>query len=148
MSLAAALAATALTLLCLVWVGYPLVTSRARPGAWRRDRLRLQLAERKEALYAAIVELEFDRDVGKLPEEDCQRQRRGLEGQALEVLAQLEGLDAGGEEAALRARIEGEVAALRSVAATGRCPTCGAAVGPSFRFCPGCGAALGSAPAP
>lgn len=130
---------------CLAYVAYPIYAARrAHPSTWRRDRLRLELTERKEALYAAIVELQFDRDVGKVPEDDHRQQRQVLEGEALQVLSELENLGTGGEEASLRVRIEREVAGRRPAPndrrPTGQCPACNAAVTANYRFCPDCGA--------
>lgn len=150
------LAGALLVIGCVAYVAYPIyATRRAHHSTWRRDRLRLELAERKEALYAAIVELEFDRNVGKLPEEDYRWHRQVLEGQALQTLAELGGLDAGGEEAAMRARIDRDVAGRRAQqrgegaadepAAAGRCPSCEAVVSARYRFCPECGAPLAEA---
>jgi hypothetical protein len=152
LSILVPLAGVLLAIGCIAYVAFPMyVARRAHHSAWSRSRLRLELTERKEALYAAIVELEFDRDVGKLPEEDYQRQRQVLEGQALGVLAELEGLDTGGEEAALRARIERDVAGRQSRtdgdSTSARCPSCQTAVTDRFRFCPECGAALSDATA-
>jgi len=157
------LAGTLLAIGCMAYVALPLYAARrTHHSAYSRSRLHLVLMERKEALYAAIVEIEFDRDVGKVPEEDYQRQRQALESEVLEILAELEGLEAGGEEAALRARIGRDVAGLQSQvqeskvqesrarqiqrpddATPTRCPSCQAAVTDQFRFCPECGAALG-----
>ena len=147
------LAGALLAICCIAYVALPLYAARrAQHSAWSRDRLQLELTERKEVLYAAIVELEFDRDVGKVPEEDYQRQRPVMENQALEVLARIEGLETGGEEAALRARIERDVAGLQSppsnaggAGAAAQCPSCRAAVTDQFRFCPECGATLNDA---
>lgn len=156
MSLLVPLAGALLAIGCMAYVALPLYAARrAHHSTYNRSGLHLELAERKEALYAGIVELEFDRDVGKVPEEDYQRQRQAMEGEALEVLAELEGLETGGEEAVLRARIERDVAGLQSqgpesqgdrAGAAAHCPSCRAAVTDQFRFCPECGASLDGTP--
>ena len=112
------------------------------------DRLRLKLTERKEALYTTLVELAADHEVGKLAEDDYQRQRQEAEGQALEVLAELERLDKEGEEGVLRARIERDAAACGAAPDATQCPSCGAAITDQFRFCPACGATLPGADNP
>lgn len=129
----------------LAAVIHPLLTAR-RP--WQRQtggaRLRLELTERKEQLYASIKELEFDRSLGKMSQEDYQGLRVGLEGEALDVLRQLDSLDghaaAEGEAAALAARIEADAAALGAMSGDpATAPTARAAAAPVGAFCPGCG---------
>ena len=147
MDLALPILCALLTVGCLGYVAYPLrLARRARQTTGRRDRLLLQLTEQKQALYGAIRELQFDAEVGKLPQEDLQQQRQVLEDQALEVLTQLEQLESGDDEAALRAQIERDLAGRDSgetpEEADGRCPGCQAAVSTRYRFCPECGAAL------
>ena len=127
----------------------------------------MELTERKEQLYASIKELEFDRSLGKMSQEDYQGLRGSLEGEALDVLRQLDSLDGHaaleGEAVALAARIEADVAAFRgesgdlatalvagagaAVPAPAFCPGCGQPRRAAHRFCPHCGERLDDAPA-
>jgi hypothetical protein len=140
-------------------VVHPVLTSR---DAWRRQtgagRQRLVLTERKEQLYASIKELEFDRSLAKMSQEDYDALRAELETEALRVLAQLESLERGdGIDPVLRARVEADVAtfagsseAETEASETGDpafCPACGKARQSRHRFCPHCGESL-SDPAP
>ena len=133
----------ALLLGLVLFLGYPLLASgsgaagpASAPPAW-------PLIERKEQVYAAIKEIEFDHALGKLRAEDYQGHRQQLESEALDLLQQLDQLDGRSEEA-LRARIRREVMALRQNPGSGLppCPACGAQRRGHERFCPQCGAAL------
>ena len=121
----------ALLLVLLLYVGRPLLRegpSRTTPldgGAQR-------LFERKEQLLGAIVELELDREIGKVPEEDFERLFAQLQTEALATIAELDQLNGAGSSE-LERRIEAEIAALRqpATAIDPSCTRCGAQPGPS-----------------
>lgn len=127
-----------------------------------------ELIARRDAIYAALKDAEFDRETGKLADEDYQIVRNRYMSEAAQVLRQLDRL-APEAEAALDAEIESAVAELRSdgkeishevVAAveaevnsliqhgvasgkhTLACPDCGRPYQPGDAFCPACGASL------
>ena len=130
----------ALLLGLLLYLGRPLLReeqSRAVPMDGGTQRL----FERKEQLLGAIVELELDREIGKVPEEDFQRLFAQLESEALATIGELDQLNGAGSSE-LERRIEAEVAALRQSALAPSCPQCGAAKRDGDRFCPQCGGAL------
>ena len=130
----------ALLLGLLLYLGRPLLldgqTRAIPPGGGARE-----LFERKEQLLGAIVELELDREIGKVPEEDFQRLFAQLEAEALVVIGELDQLNGAGSDE-LESRIEAEVAALRQTAAKPSCPGCGALRREDDRFCPQCGVAF------
>jgi hypothetical protein len=84
-----------LLLVALALVIVPFLTPRVdtQPDSERRE-LRELLAE-KETLYAAIKELEFDHQAGKLSLEDYLQTRRSYELRAVAVLEQIDRLDGG-----------------------------------------------------
>ncbi|HEX5505139.1 MAG TPA: hypothetical protein VFW96_21160 [Thermomicrobiales bacterium] len=104
-------------------------------------------------LYAKIVDLDFDHEVGKADEEEYRRERADLKRQALAVLRLLDeraavadGLDETAdaverEVLAVRERRAGARAAvtIEPIAAAETCAHCGRALGPADRFCAGCG---------
>lgn len=158
MSLVIPLACLALLAVFVTAVVQPVL---AAPLAWRRQtggaRRRLELAERKEQLYASIKELEFDHRVGKISKDDHDSLRAELESQAVVVLSKLRRLEAQDPDKGLRRRIEEDARSLaagreegaRPSADSGPCPDCGRAREPGHRFCPGCGLRLGDpSPAP
>ncbi|MDP6016459.1 MAG: hypothetical protein QGI32_10220 [Candidatus Latescibacteria bacterium] len=115
MSVLTTIACMALVCLFAAAAIHPILTRR---HVWRRAtgsrRLRLELTERKEQLYASIKELEFDPSLGKMSPEDLEVVRQDLEAEAVEVLRHLDRLeDSGDATDDLEARIETEVAARR-----------------------------------
>ena len=130
----------ALLLGLMLYLGRPLLRegqSRAVPI----DDGTQQLYERKEQLLGAIVELELDHEIGKVPEEDFQRLFDQLESEALATIGKLDQLNGAGSSE-LESRIEAEIAALRQTATEPQCPGCGAPRYEGDRFCPQCGTAL------
>jgi hypothetical protein len=131
-----------------------------------------ELIARRDALYAALKDAEFDRETGKLTEEDYQAVRTRTMAEAAGVLRKLDHLTPEAE-AALDAEIEAEVARLREgaaqpvapdlaaavdaeiaalakrTAAPARlklaCPDCGQPYQPGDAFCAACGASLADA---
>ncbi len=110
------LAQILLVLLVLGTVLYPLYAhwgERAWMESRRESKLR-SIAERKERLYGTIVDLDFDRDAGKISAEDHARMRDESMRDVLAVLQE--------EELLLRGAPAGTVAAA---------PSAGAAAAPS-----------------
>jgi hypothetical protein len=119
----------------IVVLGYPLLGAHRSSDSTARDRR--QLVERREQLYAAIKELDFDHQTGKLPAADHQDLRRPLESEALIVLRQLDSSNGDGETALLQG-IEKQILALRHHKPA-VCRACGAGHRAGDRFCPQCG---------
>ncbi len=86
-----------------------------------------------EAL-AALKEIEFDRQTGKLTEEDYRTLRREYEARAVALLRTASSAPAAPD---VEAMIAGRVRALREGAAA--CPTCGPRPEPDAVFCSSCG---------
>ena len=129
-----------------------------------------ELIARRDALYAALKDAEFDRETGKLTEEDYQAVRTRTMAEAAGVLRRLDHLtpeaeaafdteieaavarlreDAAAQPVApdLAAAVEAEVAALaKRAAAPARLrlasPDCGQPYQPGDAFCAACGASL------
>ena len=128
----------ALLLGLLLYLGHPLLTSgQAGEAAGPRR----QLFERKEQLLGEIVELELDRELGKVSAEDFQHLFAELEAETLAIIGELDRLN-GASSDQFKRRIEEEVAALRQKTATPRCHSCGALRREGDLFCPRCGASL------
>ncbi len=87
-------ACAAILLITFAFAGYPLVAGCGRLAIQSdRGRLGMQLLRKRDQLYAAIKELDFDRSLDKVLEEDYASQRRGLDREAVAVLAQLDQLE-------------------------------------------------------
>ncbi|HWC15205.1 MAG TPA: hypothetical protein VG929_11535 [Actinomycetota bacterium] len=98
------LVVTFLVVIALAYVAAPLRRgSRADAGDDRTD----ELEARKHAALLAILDLEAERDVGKLTDEDLKDLRASYESEALAALAEL---DAAGEAPDA---LEREIAAVR-----------------------------------
>ena len=128
----------ALLLGLLLYLGHPLLTYGQAGAAAVPTR---QLFERKEQLLGEIVELELDRELGKVSAEDFQRLFAELEAETLAIIGELDRLN-GSSSDQFERRIEEEVAALRQKTAVPRCHGCGALRREGDRFCPQCGASL------
>ncbi len=131
---------------CGFYIGRPLIARRGSPLGSISAR---QLTERKEQLYATILELEFDRELGKLPDDDFQRMRDELEEEALEVIHQLDQLNGRTDTDSVERRIEKELAQMQTQSPQGSAsqpeiPTEAAVVlhapAPQSNFCGQCGA--------
>lgn len=132
----------------------PLLVARAERQSLveeRDDELENLLFER-EALLAALRDIRFDREMGKLTEEDFSTLDAQYRARAVEVLKQLDAVDAVDNaeieaEDALDAWIEAEVRARRTqhkdrsdVPTARHCPGCGKPLAAGDRFCSQCGA--------
>jgi zinc-ribbon domain len=117
---------------------------RGRTGAVDSERSRLE-HERALAVQG-LRELEFDREMRKLGEQDWAELKQQLEARALRAMAALERLD---KEAAARTASAGRRRVIR-IAEAGQgatpaikfCPACGKPVAGKVNFCAECGAAL------
>ena len=128
----------ALLLGLLLYLGRPLLTG-GRAGAVTGPTR--QLFERKEQLLGEIVELELDRELGKVSAEDFQRLFAELEAKTLAIIGELDQLN-GASSDQFERRIEEEVAALRQKTSVSRCHGCGTPRREGDLFCPQCGASL------
>ena len=95
----------------------------------------------------ALKEIEFDRETGKLSDEDYRFLKEKYTAQALEALRAEEGERAADDVEAMIAR---RVRALRSAAASAPpdalvCPSCGPRPEPDAAFCSTCGSRLPAA---
>lgn len=108
-----------------------------------------RLALQKDMLYTAIRDVDFDFQTGKMETRDYQQLRQQLEGEAAQILRQLDVLD---PLLALDQAIEQQVTALRAqstplqeAVASRICLYCTARVHVHDNFCSACGLSLKSA---
>lgn len=130
----------------VVFIGEPLVSQRrsssqasALPQGQEIEQLNLQ----KEGLYTAIHDLDFDHQTGKVDQQDYAELRRQLEGEAIETLRELDGID---PLAALDDTLERQIANLRTApsedaVSTQVCSACGTDYPQDASFCTVCGQA-------
>ncbi len=94
MTLGSTLISLALLLIVAVVLARPFVRQRGRPARSTRRRV---LLDEKEGLLAAIRQLEFDHDMGLIPDEGFAHERQELVQQAADLLRQLDELGMGPE---------------------------------------------------
>ena len=156
MNIGAILVGIALLMLSGAFVARPLFKGQARPADRRTDP-QGQLVARRDAVYALIRELDADHGEGKLADEDYEAQRERYVTEGVSLLKQLDTLTQEDDRAALQARIEAEVLALRQVrepsaaavseperqqVAARYCTQCGHEATPQHSFCGRCGTRL------
>lgn len=135
--------ALALAVVALGVVAYPLFRAGVSQETLE-ERGPSELFSRRDAVYSAIKELEFERDLGSLSPQDFQSLEARYKGRAIAILKQLDHAASG---KAWEEQIESEVARLRQAEKAGvaSCPKCGASLTPGSRFCSECGTPQGNA---
>ena len=92
------------------------------------------LLARKDSVYTALKDLEFDYATGKLSEQDYKDLREKSAAQAAEVLKEIDETESGVKSAKQPAK--------RKKAAASFCRACGFKSRPGDRFCQSCGAPM------
>jgi hypothetical protein len=135
----------------LMVLGVALFVAAPLVGGMRQQRRRsanpelARLDQEHAQALQGLRELEFDREMGKMSEEDCQDLRRGLENKALAAMAAMEKLQGEARVARASAALRRPVspkAARRVVTQINACPECGVRLTSSAKFCSECGASL------
>jgi hypothetical protein len=175
MELGALFLILALALLVGFYLSQPLFDPRlrrvsvaAQTVADTREHVRSSLLAERDRLINALLELEFDYALGKIPEEDYPAQRDALRQAAVQVLRQLDEFEVKRDESVAEEQLEAALAARRAQRkgealpeemdeierliaerrrerqgkVAGFCPHCGQPVRQEDRFCPKCGMAL------
>ena len=109
--------------------------ARTRLGSWKTQASNnhpSDLIERKEAIYAAIKDIEFDYQMGKLSEEDFQELRQQYKDDAVKLLKKIDQKQ--------KKAVKGEAIRSKKNDATANfCWMCGTALVASDKFCANCG---------
>ncbi len=135
----------AMLMVAAAWIAVPLRRGVVLPVT--DDRRALRLLAQREAVLAAIRDLDADHDDGRLSDREHEQLKAEALAQGSAVLAALDRLasERGEGAATLVHEIEAQVA-VRLAETTQpsesyECPRCGHLLGPDDRFCAGCGAA-------
>jgi hypothetical protein len=163
MGVLAGLIVVATVLVVIAYIAQPFFAERQGEGkgTGRRAailRRKADLLARRNAIYAALRDLDFDYQTGKVSGEGYPARRRELVAQGVEALQELDRLpdldespEADPVEAAVLALRTGRVVAPSVVPEgapsggrerAGYCPQCGKPVFEGDRFCGACGAKL------
>ena len=135
----------------VIFVGEPLVRRAFHPAfadesepesEQALERLSLQ----KETLYTAIRDLDFDFQTGKMDQKDYTELRQHFEGEAIQLLRQIDAVDPLIE---LDNELERQIHALRQqrlshldLSSQSTCPRCSGMLQGDENFCPSCGQPL------
>lgn len=137
------MATTALVGLAVLRTLRPLFAPQDERAVLIGDRTRAALEQEKSLALRTIKELEFDRAMGKVSEEDFREMSVRLRARAGRLMKQL---DAG---SLYRAQIERDVTKrlgaatdVKASSATHACPKCSTSNDPDARFCKSCGERL------
>ncbi len=168
MDIGSVLLLLAMALVVAAFVGRPLRERRVVEYHVQEDHVRSHLLAERERILEALTELDFDNDMGKIPDEIYPAQREALLRKGAETLRELDALQqTESTESELEARIERAARVrgksddpLEALIADRRskksqkiqpsssssakfCPDCGQAIQPGDRFCASCGAKIG-----
>ena len=168
MELTAIFFSLAVLILVGVYLYAPFMERRARRVTQEEHELSALMAER-DRVITSLQELDFDFNLGKIPEEDYPIQRANLLQKGAEILKKIDALAPQPTSAQdTEARLERAIAARRADASLARvevsdddleamiasrrkgrtnksagfCPRCGKPVMVTDRFCPSCGKSL------
>ncbi len=157
-----------LFILVVLYITRPFLVRRAVMVTKEEQTLSTLLAE-KERLLSTLQELDFDYNLGKIPDEDYPDQRQALLTETVQLMKQLDAINRSetpsrpleqiekslADRQTMRRQIvadaapDDELEALiaarrrdRMEKAAGFCPQCGKPILQSDRFCPKCGAPL------
>lgn len=115
------------------YVVFPIVQARTRAG--RRvnssNNHPSELVERKQTIYAAIKDIEFDYQMGKLSKEDYQELRQQYKDEAVRLLKEIDQKEKKVTKGAIRTN--------KKDAQANFCWICGTALVIGEKFCPNCG---------
>jgi hypothetical protein len=109
-----------LFILVALFISRPFLSKRVVPLQKKEHELSALLAERDQVINA-LVELDFDHVLGKIPEEDYPTQRTLLIGRGVKILHDLDSRNSQApEDAPTTTRLENAIAARRTDSAVGK----------------------------
>ncbi len=119
-----------------MFVGYPLLQKSSRRISFSVNHQAEDLQARKEEIYAAIRDIDFDFRMGKLSQEDYAALREQYKTEAINLMKKLDTLQLAAGKGSRRAKPAGSAPANRF------CTQCGEPTQPHEKFCSSCGARL------
>jgi len=120
-----------LAVITAVFIGYPLFQKQKGKASFALNHRSQELEARKKEIYAAIRDIDFDYQMGKLTKEDHAALREQYKTEAIGMMKQIDSAQIGKES-------RSEKAAL----AMSFCHHCGEPLAASARFCRACGGQL------
>jgi hypothetical protein len=101
------------------------------------------LQRKKEIILGNIQDLDFEDKCGKLSDEDYDRVRAEMSGEAAMVFQEIEQIESSADlDALIRREVHARKSKGKTAAPTTACPSCGSTNPTSNKFCAECGAKL------
>lgn len=122
--------AVVFSLLAIAYIGYPFYQSRRKKISFELNHRAEELESRKTEIYAAIKDIEFDYQMGKLSEEDYKELKQQYRLEAVDLLKEIDKAEG------IRPGNHGSPTAVKF------CSQCGVPASKSDHFCASCGAKL------
>ncbi|MDZ7266847.1 MAG: zinc ribbon domain-containing protein [candidate division KSB1 bacterium] len=119
-----------------LFIGYPLLQKSPRQLSFGVNHQAEDLQARKEEIYAAIRDIDFDFRMGKLSAEDHALLREQYRNEAINIMKQLDTLLPAAGRGGRRSKPAGSASATRF------CSQCGEPAQAADKFCSACGASL------
>lgn len=130
----------------VAFVLYPVFAEAREPevgSTGSAERELISLEEKKTRLYDAITDLDFEKDAGKVSEQDYRTARNDYMLQVAEIMSRIDTLSPPKQEKAAAAS-KGEKKGKRPEGADSRtCGSCGKSSRADSKFCMHCGAPFG-----
>lgn len=123
------------------FVVYPIIQSKTRKGLWNRhssNHHANDLLERKQTIYTAIKDIEFDYQMGKLSEADFKELRQQYKDEAVGLLRRIDHMQ-GRKAKAKRRHVQGKGQRKGANKQANFCWICGTAATKEDTFCANCG---------
>lgn len=138
----------ALAVAVAAYIGQPILAKSGR-AVTVEDRQLSELQAQRDRILSRVQELDMDFTMGKILDQDYQRERGSLMTRGAEVLKAIDEMVGSSHAPALQAApvddIEAAVARIRGKSISGAaafCPSCGAEVQSGDAFCTRCGSTL------
>jgi hypothetical protein len=125
----------ALAIITAIFIGYPLLQKQRGKVSFALNHRAQEMEARKKEIYAAIRDIDFDYQMGKLSKDDYEALRQQYKTEAIGMMKQLDQSVVG--PSLRRARTAGAVKNSERF-----CHHCGQPVGPEDQFCGACGGKL------
>mgnify|MGYP001571499990 CR=1 FL=1 len=123
-----------LTLLTILFVAYPLLQKSQRKLSFAANHQNEDLVARKNEIYAAVRDIDFDYRMGKLSDEDYNSLREQYKQEAVKVMQTLDRMSGPVQPSAKSGKAAGSNARF--------CHMCGSPAQREDAFCSLCGAQL------
>lgn len=134
-----------IVLASVAYIALPYFRPHAPAGKLSRKRRHKgpDLQEQRDTLLATLKDLELDREMGKISDEDYAEMNTKFRTEAAAIMKRLDQSNGKSPHAAVEAELR-ELRKNRQAGRQERCTKCGARLAAKDRFCSNCGVQLGT----